>query len=543
MLLRDYQSLLKADIYAAWTRGARNVVGVLPTGGGKTPVFSHLLLENDGASCAIAHRQELVSQMSLTLARNDVPHRIVGPSNVIREIVRQHTTECGMSYYSPSAKVGAAGVDTLLRRAHMVTSWLNSCGLWVIDEGHHLLSDNKWGKAVDLFPRARGLGVTATPLRADGKGLGRHADGLYDDMIIGPTMRELIDRGYLTDYRIFNPPSDLNLDGVAVSSTTGDYNPNQLKQRVRQSHLVGDVVSHYLRLAAGKLGVTFVTDVETATEEAERFKAAGVPAAVVSAKTPDSERASLLRDFRARRLLQLVNVDLFGEGFDLPALEVVSMARPTESFGLYSQQFGRALRPMDGKEKALIIDHVGNVTRHGLPDAPRIWTLDRRERGARSKRDPDVMPVRTCPACTGVYEAFYVACPYCGHKPQPEARNRPDFVDGDLQELDAETLAAMRGAKAAVDVDAATRERQLKAAGFVGPQLYGALKQHAARQEAQQTLRATLVQWAERRLAEGRSLAECHRIFYFQFGTDVLTAQALGRPDAEALTDRVRRRL
>jgi DNA or RNA helicases of superfamily II len=198
-----------------------------------------------------------------------------------------------------------------------------------------------------------------------------------------------------------------------LSQATGDFNADQLRKAVHKSHITGDVVAHYLKLAPGKLGVTFAVDVEAATEIAGAFRAAGVPAEVVSAKTPDALRAQILRRFKAREILQLVNVDLFGEGFDLPAIEVVSFARPTESFALYCQQFGRALRLMLSKEAAavhahltdeqrraaiaasekpvaIIIDHVNNVLRHGLPDARREWSLDRRER--RSGKKSDAIP-------------------------------------------------------------------------------------------------------------------------------------------------------
>jgi DNA repair protein RadD len=230
-----------------------------------------------------------------------------------------------------------------------------------------------------MFPNARGLGVTATPVRADGKGLGAHHDGVMHHIIEGAGMRDLIQQGFLTDYRIFAPPSDLDLTGV-TRAADGDYNKKQLKQRVRRSQIIGDVVAHYLRIAPGKLGLTFATDVETATEIANRYRAAGVPSEVVSAKTPTGQRIEILKRFKRREVMQLVNVDLFGEGFDLPALEVVSMARPTESYGLYCQQFGRVLRPLPGKTVGIIIDHVGNVVRHGLPDKPRRWSLDRREK-------------------------------------------------------------------------------------------------------------------------------------------------------------------
>jgi superfamily II DNA or RNA helicase len=278
--------------------------------------------------------------------------------------------------------------------------------LWVLDEGHHQQADNKWGTAAAMFPNAKGLGVTATPLRGDGKGLGRHNDGLYDVMVDGPTPRELIDMGYLTDYRIIAPRSDLIIDDQGVGAS-GDWSRAQLKAAAKKSHIIGDVVGHYLKFARGKLGVTFATDVETATDIAERFNTAGVPAEVISAKTPDADRMAIMARFKRRELLQLVNVDILGEGVDVPAIEVVSMARPTQSFALFSQQFGRALRLMiDGslypiwdtltseerrahiaaskKPRAIIIDHVGNVERmakqYGLPDYPPVWSLDRRER-------------------------------------------------------------------------------------------------------------------------------------------------------------------
>ena len=444
MKLRPYQQALETSALDAWAVGDCNVLAVLPTGGGKTVILSKIASDNVGACVAIAHRQELVGQISQAFARNGLKHRIVGPKNVIKQIVKNHVVELGRSYYDPAALAGVAGVDTLLRRADSLKPWLDRVTLWIQDEAHHVLTANKWGKAADLFPNARGLGVTATPTRADGMGLGRHHDGLFDVMVEGPTMRELIDAGYLTEYKIFAPPSDLDLSEVATSKATGDYNANGLRAAVQKSHILGDVVSHYLKLARGKLGVTFTPDVATATETAERFNASGVPAEVVSAKTPDAERAAILERFKRRELLQLVNVDLFGEGFDLPAIEVVSFARPTQSYSLYVQQFGRALRILDGKTEAVIIDHVGNVVRHGLPDAVREWSLDRREK--RSKGKPsDAKPLTACSECASVYEREFKACPYCGHVTPPVARSSPEFVDGDLHELDADTLAAMRG--------------------------------------------------------------------------------------------------
>lgn len=398
----------------------------------------------------------------------------------------------------------------------------------VVHNCHHLLADNKWGKATALFPNAKGLGVTATPTRADGRGLGRHADGLMDVMVESPGMRDLIGMGFLTDYRIFAPPSDINLASVPISAS-GDFSPEPLRAAVHKSHIVGDVVSHYLRIAPGKLGVTFAVDVESATEIAAAYRQAGVPSEVVSANTPPALRAAILSRFARGELKQLLNVDLFGEGFDLPAIEVVGMARPTQSFALYCQQFGRSLRPLDGKSHAIIIDHVSNVLRHGLPDAPRVWTLDRRERRSRGKPD-DVIPVRTCPSCLSVYERIYRECPFCGHYPEPAGRSGPEQVDGDLAELTPEALARLRG-----EID-----KPLVLPYGATPEIAGAVKKrHHEKQQAQAALRDAMAQWGGVQVARGLDLSQAQRLFYITYGIDVASAQALGRAEAEALRLRV----
>jgi len=188
----------------------------------------------------------------------------------------------------------------------------------VVHNCHHVLTTNKWGKAFTMFPNAKALLVTATPCRADGKGLGAEYDGVVNRMVEGPTMRWLIDNGYLSDYRIICPPSNLDLSEVDVSAD-GDYNKIKLRTAVQKSSIMGDVVEHYLRIAPNKLGITFAPGVDIACEMAAKFNAAGVPTEIVSGKTESRVRAHILERFRRRELLMLVNVDLFGEGFDLPA--------------------------------------------------------------------------------------------------------------------------------------------------------------------------------------------------------------------------------
>lgn len=556
-ILRWYQAALKNGIYGAWQNPKiKNVLAVAPTGAGKTVLMGSIANDYKGSGIAIAHRQELVSQISIALAREKVPHHLHCSPQVRRLIRANHIAETGRQWIDQRAPWSVAGVDTLVKTKP--DPWMDNVGLILQDEAHHVLLSNKWGKAWSLFPQAVGLGVTATPGRADGKGLGRHADGVFDALIEEVSMRELIEQGYLTDYRIIAPdPSDLGLDKIEVSATTGDYNADQLRKHFRENtKIVGDVVRHYLQHARGKLGVTFAVDIESAGRIADEYRANGIPAEVLSGKTPDLLRQQLLRRFKEREFLQLVSVDILGEGFDLPAIEVVSFARPTESYSLYAQQFGRVLRLMiagelhavweslpveerlqhiaqSRKPFALIIDHVGNVVRHNLPDKARIWSLDRRDKRAKS-RAGDAIGLRNClnPDCLKLYERDLYKCPACGMEPPPPAdRSGPQMVDGDLFLWDEAALAQMRGEVARVDRPAYIPKNQ-------PPHVQRAImNNHHERIRAQQVLRDAIALWAGKWSAKPDRVN--YRRFYLTFGIDVVSACALGRQDAETLTARI----
>lgn len=434
----------------------------------------------------------------------------------------------------------------------------------VVHNCHHVLRGNKWGTACDFFPNAKGLGVTATPCRADGKGLGRSADGVFDEMVIGPPMRDLINLGYLTDYRVISARTqDLNLENVGKGKN-GDYSQPQLKKAARKSRLVGDAVDAYLKYTPGKLAVVFATDLESADDLALKFKGAGVAAAVVSANSTNAERAAATAAFARREIKVLINVDLFGEGYDLPAIEVVIMARPTESFGLYCQQFGRALRLMisrllmdnwesftpeerrhyiatSEKPKATIIDHVGNVVRHGLPDAPRAWSLDGGPESNRRGTATDAIPLRTClnEACLNVYERSKVFCPYCGHTPVPTQRSKPEHVEGDLFELDEETLARMRG-------EVFDPQKPFYTPQGIGQVAeYAARQRHARKAQAHEALTASIGWWAQIQRDRGIHDRESHKKFWHLFGVDVLTARNknLSSNDAIMLAEKINQQM
>ena len=214
--------------------GYNNVLRILPTGGGKSVEVSYDVLHDNLrgiADVTIAHRKELVTQMSMHVARAGVYHRIIGPANVIAEATAMHREEFGRSFINPTARSAVAGIDTLKSRHDALMPWGRTIRKWRIDEAHHVLRENKWGIVAKLFPYAKGLGVTATPQRADGQGLGRHADGLFDHMVLGPSMRELIDMGSLTDYEFAIPTTDFDVGSLRITDS-GDFSPKQMHTRI-----------------------------------------------------------------------------------------------------------------------------------------------------------------------------------------------------------------------------------------------------------------------------------------------------------------------
>lgn len=536
----EYQAQMRLDIYASWADGNRNVLAVLPTGGGKSVLFTNIA--EDGhrqgmVECVLAHRNELIGQLSMHLARRGIHHRVIASRQAIRQITTEHRRELGRSFVNPDAACSVGSVDTIRAREEQLWAWAQQVRRWTIDEAHHVLRENKWGKVVAMFPNAYGLGVTATPKRADGMGLGRHHDGLFDDMILGPSMRELIDMGALCDYEIAVPESDFEIDESTVAAS-GDWSTKRMREASQRSHIVGDVVVEYQRRALGKRTICFATDVETSNEIAQRFNDAGITAASVSAKTPTETRNEFIRRFRDGRITVLVNVDLFGEGFDVPAVEVVIMARPTASLAVYLQQFGRALRPLEGKPHGLVIDHVSNWKRHSFPDKQHIWSLDRRDKRGKRAPDPDDIPLTSCTECSRPYERVYSACPYCGHQPVATGGGGREInqVDGDLMLLDRDKLAELRAAmqlEAPGDIAARVGAAAGRNAGL------GAANRMVERHGAQQRLTAAIEQWAGIRRAAGETDSMIYRRFYHALGVDVLTAMTGTRAEMDGLATTV----
>lgn len=552
-----------------------NVLAVAATGAGKTVIMSTGIERVDAPQVAIAHREELVGQISSALSSWGIYHGIIGSEATVRNIRKNCLEDFGINYINQQSHIRVAGVDTLVRM-NPDDRWFRSVRRRHDDEAHHMLWGNKWGRGALMFPYAQGIGYTATPTRADGAALGRQWGGVYDRMVQGPSMRQLINSGYLTDYRLICPPvEDLDLNAVATSGTTGDYVYSQVRKAVNQSQkIVGNAVESYLAYAAGMLGVTFAVDIEAATKIAREFRDRGVPAEVVTGKTPPDLRRNLLARFARREILMLVNVDLFGEGFDLPAIEVVIMARPTKSFALYAQQFGRGLRLMiskilaaawgtftdaqrlahiaeSPKPVAIIIDLVENWKVHRMPDhVGRVFSLEPRASVSRRAVEDDMVPLRRCanpeivPAlgrlCLSPYERHLKSCPTCGFVPLPAERSGPEHVDGDVFELSPEVLAMLRGEAAQV---LAPPKVPHGASYQVSAGIHNRHREHV---EEILRLQKTMALWGAGQSAlSPRPLddSEQMRLFYLTFGIDVLSAQGLKRAEAAALRERIERRL
>lgn len=534
---RWYQKQLLDGAQEAWAVGHKNLLLVSPPRSGKTKTavwLSEPFLQRGEHVCFQVHREELVRQICMEYAEFGYEHNILAPDDVIASIIQRQVAEFGRSFFNPNAIVTIGGVDTINARAARLVQWASRIRLWMTDEAHHLLVDNKWGKVVALFPHAFGVGFTATPARTDRKSLARSQGGVFDHMVLGPTARRLIDEGHICDYRIIAPPSSIDRDNIRTGKS-GDFTQKGLTDAQKHSTITGDCVASYQRFTPGEQAVVFAVDIDHAIELCKAYQAAGIDAEVVSSKTNKSVRKAIMKQFEDGQFQVLCNVDLFGEGLNVLGISTVIMARPTKSFVLYVQQFFRALTKADGKHIGTIIDHAGNVgyfgAFYGLPDTYNNWTLENEERGKRTTRDPDVTPVTTCTECFEVYEAIHKQCPYCGHTPVPADRSAPEHVTGDLEELDLETLRQLRGEIERIDWVPDGKPSS--------PADYAIRRNHEARQKAQSELREAIALWAGVRRDEGDTDSMIYRRFYLKFGTDVMTAQTLGAADAAKLKERI----
>jgi superfamily II DNA or RNA helicase len=415
MQLRDYQQQAIVDTRAAFFAGHRRVLLVAPTGAGKTVMFSYLagsISANRQRVVLLAHRDELLDQISRTLNEFQVQHGFIAARRTLNLEV----------------PVQVAGVHTLKSRASRL-AWRPD---WIIcDEAHHATAGS-WRQIVEAYPDARVFGVTATPARLDGRGLG----DVFDAMVRGPEVADLMERGFLSRAKYYCPKT---VDTDGMRSRMGEYAAGDIDQRVNNSRVTGEAVDWYRRLCAGQPAVAFCASIRHSEHVAETFRAAGFRwSSLDSRMTPEARRAAV-QGLASGALHGVSSCDIISEGFDLPKCTAAILLRPTQSLGLYLQQVGRVLRVAPGKPHAIIIDHVGNcgstrdgqwIEKHGFAEDIREWSLD-----GKVKRK-GAAPVRLCPACYAAIPAGCRACPECGFTPPVQERELPQQdADGELEEV------------------------------------------------------------------------------------------------------------
>ena len=539
---RWYQNDLINGVRYEWSQGHKNVLVVSPPRSGKTAIavwLSEPFIKAGQGVIFMAHREELVRQLAMTYAEFGYNHNIMAPQDVISDIVRRQIKRFGRSFYDQNSLVMVGSVQTINARSSKLRTFAPRVGLWMTDEAHHLLPTNQWGRAVSLFTNAHGVGFTATPARTDRKSLAQSQGGIFDAMVKGVTARQLITEGYICDYRVIAPPASIDRTKIRVGKT-GDFTQKGLTDAKRESTITGDCVESYLSYTPGQQAVVFAVDIAHSNELADAYRVAGVTAEAVSSKTPKHVRKMIMDKFERGVFNVLVNVDLFGEGLNVTGIEVVVMARPTQSFVLYVQQFFRCLTKATGKNIGTIIDHAGNVgffgRIFGLPDSYNGWVLADELRSRRKKREPDddLIAVTTCVKCYAPYEAVLPKCPHCGHKPEPTDRSRPEHVEGDLVELDPDTLALMRGE--ILDMES---EVSIPSSIRATPAEARLRKNHIRKKEAQKRLRYNISLWAGFWRDRNACDSEIYRRFYARFETDVMTAQSLNEKDTDQLNEKV----
>lgn len=418
IILRPYQRDFVNDVRQLFVRGIKRVVGVAPCGAGKTVMTAYMVkqsLKLNKRTIFFVHRRELIAQTAKTFSQFDIPYGIID-------------SQVPMQLDLP---VQIASVQTLARRIDKIPV----PNFLICDECHHILA-NTYKKILDAFPNAYLLGVTATPQRMGGVNLG----DVFQEMVQSLSVNDLINSGNLTKFRYFAPTKGVDLSNVKL--VHGDYNLRDLADIMNNVAIIGDIVGEYQRLADGKSAICYCVDVNHSMEVAQAFNAAGIPAAHCDGNTPAIVRNKIVDDFRRGNIKILCNAELFGEGFDVPNMQAVILARPTQSLTLYIQQSMRPLRPdpNDPNKVAIIIDHAQNVKRHWLPNAERHWSLE--------KRKPKGM--RFCKTCNKLVISVHhddeppenLYCPFCGnflgtseggsHEYSPRKK---DSADGRLYEI------------------------------------------------------------------------------------------------------------
>jgi DNA repair protein RadD len=420
---RQYQLDGIRAIRQAYKNGFRSPLYVLPTGGGKTFVYCYIADKMAAAGKRIlilTHRQEILSQTVNNIRENGCDCGVIAPGHAMT-----------------GDKIQVASVYTAARRLDKIIK----PHLIVIDEAHHATAKT-WAKIIDTFAGSYKLGVTATPVRLDGKGLGIGFGGCFDTLVNGPSISELINNGYLTPAITYAPPTPLDMHGIKIIA--GDFDKKETESRVNKPVITGCAIEHYKKLCFEQPCIVFCQTIKHAEDVAKQFNDVGIPAQSIDGSLSDDQRKYRINCLASGKIHVLTSCEIISEGTDIPVVSCVILLRPTASMALYRQQCGRGLRPAPqiGKTHLTILDHVGNCRLHGLVEDDITWSLE----GAATKKKKDgetPVKIRECKSCYFVYPIYLTACPRCGAAYLTIGR-KIEQVEGELVKVSDDAVALVK---------------------------------------------------------------------------------------------------
>lgn len=444
-VLRPYQERAIASARGALAQGKRRIMLCAPVGAGKTSCAAALVLgalSKGRRVLFVAHRRELIAQPFCRFVRAGVAPDQIGIIMAGVRLPERRSQQGGALPESdtalwrlfgrrrPGSPVQIASIDTLRGATKPAAD------LMIIDEAHRTLAKS-YLELLEHYPNTVVLGLTATPTRTDGRGLGE----VYQELVVVASYAGLVEEGYLVAPRVFSTPKVPDLS--RVRTVGGDYDQSELGEACDQKELVGDAVDHYLRRGNGAPAIAFAATVAHSQHIAERFQQASVAAVHLDGETPSAERDRIIEDLAAGSVQVVSNCDVLSEGTDIPIVKCVLSCRPTQSTRLWVQQTGRGSRPCMACEGCrthrrcersfVILDHAGNVGRHGLPQDERAWTLEAQPK-KRKKADGEPL-CWLCAACMAANSLDDEICCECGATRPHHKRRQLTERDGELVEV------------------------------------------------------------------------------------------------------------
>lgn len=475
--LRPYQEDFVEKVRLEFRKRQRGVLLVAATGAGKTVVFSYIAksaAEKGSRVLILAHRDQLIKQASRKLTDNGVVHGIImagftpmarrlvqvaSVQTLVRRIEKMKAAEAAASERARAAALSTGKTADEAEAAAAAAARALGFDLIVIDECH-LSAAASYQTILAAWPKAKVLGVTGSPIRLDGKGLGREWGGSFDVLVQGISIKQLITQGYLLKPVVFASKTRVELTGV--KKVAGDFDEKTLAEIMDKPVITGSAIEQYKKKCPGVPGVAWCVNVAHARHVAEQFNAAGIPALALSGDNDSAERDQALARLADGSLKIITFAMLLVEGVDCPAIGAVILLRPTMSLASFLQTIGRGLRPIfapgmplgtvaqrfaaiDAGHKGrrcFVLDHAGLVFRHGLPDEEREWTLEGQIKKPGKKKDEPDVPIAQCPKCFVVHDPA-PECPACGHKYEVKVRQLNE-EEGDLVEVTEDAAARLK---------------------------------------------------------------------------------------------------